>query len=355
VKSEAAVEARRPGLVALFGSGETSAHGRKVYEQAMRQLQPPVRAVVLETPAGFQPNSALVAAKVANFIRERLGGYRPQVDVIPARRRGTPFSPDNAEVVAPLLAANFIFLGPGSPTYAVRQLQDSLAWHTVIARHRLGAALILASAATVAAGARALPVYEIFKAGADLHWQAGLDLFGPYGLSLVFVPHWDNTEGGAELDTRRCFMGQERFARLLDMLPPDMTVVGIDEHTALVMDTGARRLRVIGRGCVTLVGQDGQRRCPGGEDLDLGTLGDFHLPVPSEGVPAEVWAGAQEPPAEAPPPQAAPPEVLALVQEREAARARRDWAAADALRRQIGDLGWRVGDTPEGPRVEPAG
>lgn len=353
--SEAAAEPRRPGLVALFGSGETSAHGRKVYELAMRQLEPPIRATVLETPAGFQPNSVLVATKVADFIRERLEQYRPQVDVIPARRRGTPFSPDNPEVVAPLLGANFIFLGPGSPTYTVRQLQHSLAWQTVIARHRLGAALILASAATVAAGACALPVYEIFKAGADLHWQAGLDLFGPYGLPLVFVPHWDNTEGGAELDTSRCFMGQERFALLLRMLPPAMTVVGIDEHTALVMDFGARKLRVIGRGCVTLVSRDGQQRCPGGEAFDLAELGDFRVPELSAGVPAEVWARAQEQPAEESRPPGPPAEVLALVREREEARARRDWAAADSLRRRIADLGWKVDDTPEGPRLEPAG
>ena len=86
-------------------------------------------------------------------------------------------------------------MGPGSPTYAVRQLADSLAWHRLIARHRVGATLALASAAVIAISALALPVYEIYKAGQDLHWQPGLDLFGAYGLKLVFVPHWNNAEG----------------------------------------------------------------------------------------------------------------------------------------------------------------
>jgi len=46
-------------------------------------------------------------------------------------------------------------------------------------------------------------------------------------------------------------------------------------------------------------------------------------------------------------------EVLALVQEREAARARRDWATADTLRDRIAALGWRVKDTPTGTSLEP--
>ena len=341
------------GLVALFGSGETSANGRKVYDWVMSRMSPPIRTAVLETPAGFQPNSALVAGKVAEFIRERMANYRPQVEVIAARQRGTPFSPDNPEVVAPLFAANLIFLGPGSPTYTVRQLQDSLAWQAVVARHRLGASLVLASAATVAAGTYALPVYEIFKAGADLHWQAGLDLFGLYGLSVVFVPHWDNAEGGADLDTRRCFMGLERFTRLLAMLPATVTVVGIDEHTALVVDLHAGTLRVLGRGCITLVLRGSEQRCTGGDAFALAELGDYHLPEPGAGLPAEIWSRAHGVQEEAPLPRTPPPELLALVQEREAARARRDWAAADSLRQRMAALGWQVGDTPQGPRLDP--
>jgi hypothetical protein len=318
----------------------------------MKRLSPPIRAAVLETPAGFQPNTARVAGKVADFLREGMAHYRPQVEVVPARQRGTPASPDDPAVVAPLFRSNLVFLGPGSPTYAVRQLRDSLAWQAIVARQRRGAALILASAAAIACGAHALPVYEIFKAGLDLHWQAGLDLWGPYGLELVFVPHWDNNEGGAELDTSRCFMGRERFARLLAMLPATATVVGIDEHTALVVDIAARTLRVVGKGGITVLGPASEQRCAGGAALDLGVLGSFHLPAPGAGLPAGVWEQAQQTPEETPPPAGPPPAVLALIQQREAARARRDWAAADALRGQIAAWGWQVLDTQAGPQLE---
>ncbi|MCU0489120.1 MAG: hypothetical protein MUE67_09235 [Anaerolineales bacterium] len=242
-----------PGLVVLFGSGETSPSGRKVFDQALRSLPQPPRVALLETPAGFELNSARVIGRVAEFLEHRLQNYQPQTRVIAARARGTPFSPDALEVVAPLLEADLIFMGPGSPTYAVRQLRDSLAWQMLQARHRLGAALVLASAATIALSTYALPVYEIYKVGEDLHWKPGLDFFGSYGLPLVFIPHWNNNDGGEELDTSRCFMGQARFARLMALLPPDLTVVGIDEKTALILDISAGRGQVSGLGGVTLI------------------------------------------------------------------------------------------------------
>ena len=61
-----------PGHVILFGSGEISASGRRVFNWLMNRLTQPIRVVVLETPAGFQPNSAIVAGKVGDFLRRHL-------------------------------------------------------------------------------------------------------------------------------------------------------------------------------------------------------------------------------------------------------------------------------------------
>ncbi len=341
------------GLVVLFGSGETSASGRKVHDWVFRRLPLPIRVAILETPAGFQPNSAHVARQLAEFVRKHLQNYEPQVTVVPARKRGTPFSPDDPDIVAPLLDANAVFWGPGSPTYAVRQLQDSLAWHIMVARHRLGTAMIMASAAIIAAGAQTLPVYEIYKVGEDIHWVRGLDFFGPYGLPLVFISHWDNTEGGADLDTSRCFMGQERFEQLLALLPPQAIVVGVDEHTALVVDLAARTCRVMGRGGVTLLKEGEEQRFTRGQTFSITELGPFQMPKPQSGIPPEIWERAQAAQAAAEAVPEPSPEVLALVEEREAARVSRDWANADALREQIVALGWQVMDTREGPQVAP--
>ncbi len=344
----------RPGLVALLGSGETSPSGGLAFEAVVSRLTRPPRVAVLETPAGFELNSAQVAGRVADFLRQRLQNYKPEVTVIPARKRHSAFSPDDPTLARLMLEANLIFMGPGSPTYAVRQLHDSRVWHTLVARHRLGAAIVFASAATVAVGMRALPVYEIYKVGADVHWQTGLDFFKPYGLALVIVPHWNNAEGGAELDTSRCFMGKTRFAELMTLLPSDVTVVGIDEHTALVMDFESAQGNVIGRGGVTVIRAGHEQRFAVGENLALNALGAFRLPEPSSGLPITVWEevlAAQNTAGGAP---ASPSgEVTALVEERQAARAHRDWAEADTLRERIAALGWKVMDTPDGPRLEP--
>lgn len=367
----------------LFGSGETTASGRKAFDYVLRRLPAAPKIALLETPAGFELNSPMVIGRVADLINHSLQNYQPQVTVIPARQRGTPFSPDEPKIVAPMWEAQVIFMGPGSPTYAVRQLHDSLAWNILWARHRLGATIALASAAAIAISAYALPVYEIYKVGEDPHWKPGLDFFSPYGLPLVFVPHWNNNDGGAELDTSRCFMGQGRFARLMALLPPGLTVVGLDEKTALVMEPEPGTCRVIGVGGVTLLhtghehsgwergveleesglGAVARQReghihqYKNGETFPLNEIGDFCLPDPAYGLPPEVWHQALDVQQQVDLPEAAaepagpPPEALSLLERRDAARARKDWSTADRLRDELAALGWQVADTPEGSKL----
>lgn len=376
------IEKLRFGPIVLFGSGETSPAGQKVFDQVLRELPECPRLALVETPAGFELNSPQVIGRVADFLSHHLQNYSPRISIVPARARGTPFSPDSPEVVEAIFDADLVFMGPGSPSYAVRQLRYSLAWHAVLARHRLGAALVLASAATVAISTHALPVYEIYKVGEDLHWKPGLDLFGLYGLPLIFIPHWNNNDGGSELDTSRCFMGQVRFARLMEMLPPDLTVVGIDEKTALIMNLEKGECRVVGQGGVTLIhtgpyhrgaalpetllgsglyevaGQRGGHvhQYQNGESFPLSKLGVLHLPSAGEGIPERVWRHACQAAehtriAEM---EAPPAEVQALVEARQEARLRKDWAESDRLRDEIQALGWTVKDSKEGPILQKA-
>ena len=375
-----------PGLIILFGSGETSPTGRKVFEHVFQSLPRSPRLALLETPAGFELNSHQVISRVGDFFTQRLQNYCPQVEFVPARKRGTPLSPDEEDIVAPLLKADLIFMGPGSPSYAIRQLRDSLAWYYLIARHRLGAVLALASAATVAFSSSALPVYEIYKVGEELHWIEGLDFFKLYGLDLVFIPHWNNQEGGVELDTSRCFMGQVRFVRLMEMLPEEMTIIGLDEKTALLMDPSRSECQVKGIGGVTLIHtghkhfEKAEAQFPGaipvkviytdedlakiaekrgghvhqyhsGQVFPMSEIGRFHPYHPEASLPRGIWQKAfdaadglgherlEKPPAE----------VIRLMQERERARQSGDWVTSDELRQQIMSRGWKVLDTRDGP------
>jgi cyanophycinase-like exopeptidase len=349
----------QPGQLVLFGSGETAASGRKVFDELFRRLPAPVRVAILETPAGFQPNSAAVAGRIAGFLRQSLQNHPLELNIVPARKRGTPFSPDDPALADAVLAADCIVLGPGSPTYAVRQLRASVVWDAVRLRFAAGAALVLASAAVLAIGAQTLPVYEVYKAGAELGWEPGLDLLGPAGLRLALVPHWNNREGGADLDTGRCYMGVERFAQLRALLPAPATVVGIDEHTALIVEPAAGTGRVVGRGGVTLDRLGQTLRYERGGAFALRLLGACDWAAVARELPPSLRERARDLKQlrQPDPPPGAPlsPEVRALVARREEARGRRDWATADALRAELAERGYHLRDTPGGSDLHPTG
>lgn len=344
----------QPGPVILFGSGETAPSGRRIYDELFARFRAPIRGAILETPAGFEPNSAWVAQQVADFWTSRLQNYRPQIHIIPARKKNSPYSPDDPAILTPLYSANVIFSGAGSPTYAVRQLRDTLAWQLLCAAQRLGSAIIFASASTLAAGRYTIPVYEIYKVGEELHWQNGLDFFAAYGLEMVFVPHWNNNDGGTVLDTSKCYLGQSRFDQLHTILPSSTaTIVGIEEHTALWIDVATATCRVVGQGNVILLRGSDSAAFATGTEFPITELGPFRA-IPDATLSEPLWAemvAARAALAAATPTPSG--EIKALAASRDLARQAKEWQRADALREQLLTLGWQVQDTPDGAVLIP--
>lgn len=70
------------GLICILGSGETLASSGKTHEYVAQRLPDEPNIVILETPAGFEPNSADVATKIKTFLERRLQNYKPQIDVL---------------------------------------------------------------------------------------------------------------------------------------------------------------------------------------------------------------------------------------------------------------------------------
>ena len=338
------------GQIAFLGSGETSLAGGRIFESLARNIDQQIRIALMETPAGFELNSAQVVGRVGEFMQTRLQNYKPVIEIIAARKKDSAFSPDDPEIVKPLLYANMIFMGPGSPTYAIRQLKDTLAWDIIRARHRLGATLVFASAATISIGAHALPVYEIYKVGQDVHRVDGLDLFSDFGLHVSFIPHWNNADGGVDLDTSRCFIGMDRFAEWSELVPNENQIIGLDEHTGLIMDFESGQCEVSGVSSVSLVRAGNPEMFPAGSKFSLEELGEFRIPDPLEkDIPAQVWEMClNAPPLEEDQPSK---EVIALVEQRVLARASKNWAESDKLRDQITALGWTVQDSKDGYKL----
>ena len=336
------------GRIAFLGSGETSLAGGRIFETLARLIPDPLRIAILETPAGFELNASLVAGRVSEFLRTRLGNYKPTIDLIPARKKGTAFSPDNPDVLQPLLQANLIFMGPGSPSYVARQLKDTLAWDIIRARHRQGATLAFASAATISVGEWVLPVYEIYKVGEDVHVKDGLGFFSDFGASVSFIPHWNNAEGGVDLDTSRCFVGMERFEQWRKLTPAENIVLGLDEHSGIIIDFEKAICDVHGVSSVTVMKASGTEMYPSGASFPLSELGNLKIPTLDDIRPEvlEMIQAAQTTE------NASSEEVLSLLEKRKQARAEKDFAASDRLRDEIALLGWKVKDTKEGQQLE---
>ena len=227
----------------LFGSGEVAPSSVDIYRSLFLTLgKRDLKISLISTPAGFQPNVELVYGEIKDFLLAVLPDFNLTIDIIYAN---TKDDCNNTELVGMLDNSDIIFAGPGSPTYAVKALNGSLLYQKVVDKVEAGATLILASAATLAFSKHCLPVYEIYKVGEDLHWVDGLNFYTP---ELTIIPHFNNREGGEGLDTTYCYIGKGRADKLLTQLEKTEKVIGVDEHTAYIIDLQSDTTEVKGKG-----------------------------------------------------------------------------------------------------------
>mgnify|MGYP003735232043 CR=1 FL=1 len=164
-----------PRILTILGSGETSPTMVTPHQRTFTRLGSDVRAVLLDSPYGFQENADELTEKAQQFFRESVGR---EVDVVTFRKAPAPDLTAHAVEMARLRAADWIFAGPGSPSYALRTWAGSAVPEALHARLRDGGAVTFASAAALTLGALTIPVYEVYKVGDDPYWLEGLDVVG---------------------------------------------------------------------------------------------------------------------------------------------------------------------------------
>jgi len=236
------------GKIVLMGSGELTATMVEVHKELIAGLDPPRRAAFLDTPAGFQLNVDQISDTAVQFFKTRV----QHLLTVASFKSADGISPYDAEQAFHTLRhSDFILIGPGSPTYTVRQAKQSPIPEILCRRVDGGGCLVAASAAALTVGRYTLPVYEIYKVGEDIHWVEGMNVLAHFGFNLVVVPHWNNAEGGTH-DTRRCFMGDSRFRQLAALLPEEVIIIGLDEHTAAIIDLSLQQVTVKGIGRVVV-------------------------------------------------------------------------------------------------------
>jgi hypothetical protein len=257
-----------PRILTIMGSGETTPTMARVHRAVLDRLgERPVPAVVLDTPYGFQENADDITARAVEYFKATVGAPFS----VASFRSADADALTRETALVRIRDARLVFTGPGSPSYALRQWAGSEIPRLLAEKLARGGAVTMASAAALTLGRYAIPVYEIYKVGEAPRWLDGLDLLGPLGLPVAVVPHYDNAEGGNH-DTRFCYLGERRLTVLEADLPPEVFILGVDGHTALVLDLDAGSATVTGLGGVT-VRKDGRSTVfPAGSEVAIADL-----------------------------------------------------------------------------------
>lgn len=245
------------GALALVGSGEYTAAMVPVDDRLLASLGGPARAQValIPTASALEPGqperwNAMGAAHFAAL------GAR----ITPMGLLGREDALAMASADA-LRAANFYYFSGGNPEYLTETFEGTPAWAAIGARHSLGAVVAGCSAGAMMLGSYLLRV-RAMREGQPPGWRPGLGL----AAGLAVLPHFDRLSR---------FLSEQLLREALALAPPGVTVVGIDEDTALVRlprtGDGAQAWEVMGRQSVSVFDAQGRATSyRAGEPVSLG-------------------------------------------------------------------------------------
>lgn len=230
-----------------MGSGENAPAMIKLHRTLMEGLGDAPKYMI-DTPYGFQVNADDLGAKYQQYFDESVGS---KIELAKWRRKDASIV-EHERTLSQLSQASWVLAGPGSPSYALHQWAGTAVPAALADVVRRGGTLITGSAAAATIGAYAIPVYEIYKVGTDPFWIDGINLLGDLlGIRAVVVPHFDNKEGGRH-DTSCCYIGLHRLEILETQITDGTGVLGVDEHTAVVIEIETGNVSVHGTGGLTL-------------------------------------------------------------------------------------------------------
>jgi hypothetical protein len=110
-----------PRLLVIMGSGETAPTmkipHRRVFERLTADGET-ARPVMLDTPFGFQENVDVLAAATTKYFSDSVS---QDVAVAGLARSDALDSRSLEAALSRVRDANWVFAGPGSPTFALRQ------------------------------------------------------------------------------------------------------------------------------------------------------------------------------------------------------------------------------------------
>lgn len=247
-----------PGAITLLGSGEYLEVMNDVDAYLLETIGGPQAAHVALIPAA----SGLELMGPASWNKLGLEHFRSLGVVdIRATKIVDHASANDLKQLALLQDANFFYFSGGNPQHLLSTLQGSLAWEYILTAYEQGAVLAGCSAGAMVMGGQILSMRQAMAG--SIHFTPSLGLI-PH---IIVLPHFDRMAG---------FVDQTRFQQIIQSVPGDYLIVGIDEDTALVRinhhdkANNAARWRVMGRQTVSLISRDRQTHVIGtGKELFL--------------------------------------------------------------------------------------
>ena len=254
------------GKIAILGSGETSPNLVSVHRELLDDDAASSNCYMVDSPFGFQENADQLVEKIQDFYKTSLN---IKMNLASFRKIEELNSKSFFKTIQLLESASFIFAGPGSPSYASKLWSDNQIQSILLDHLSNGKNALFASAAATTLGENTLPVYEIYKVGKDPFWEKGLNILNAYDLSCSVIPHFNNKEGGNH-DTSYSYVGKNRIEKLLEQSYSN--ILGIDEHTAVIISGKEGLFQVKGIGKLTVINKKGTHQFDNGTTEDLSVL-----------------------------------------------------------------------------------
>ena len=237
------IEHQRAGAIALVGSGEYTPAMDETDRALLATLAVAAPQVaVIPTASALEPGmpEQWNARGVRHFAA--LGVNVTPIPLITREDANTP------ALVALLQQADFFYFSGGNPEYVIETLRDTLAWEAIRSRQQAGAVLAGCSAGAMLLGGATMRVREV-AAGGEPRWVPALAVVP----GVAVLPHFDRMSS---------FVGADVFKRVIASAPAGVTLVGVDEDTALVQTYGADgavQWHVSGRQTVSVYASSGER------------------------------------------------------------------------------------------------
>jgi cyanophycinase len=248
-----------PGPVALVGSGEYLDIMNDTDRYLLEVLGGlgEVTVALLPTASGLESNGPTYWNDLGLHHFQQLG-----VQDIRATHIIDRAGAHDPEQLKLLRDVDFYYFSGGNPLHIIETLRDTPAWQIIKDAYEAGAVLAGCSAGAMMLSGRTISIRQAMLDGK-------IDLVESLGIvpELIVLPHFDRMSN---------FLDQQRFKRLLQSVPSDYTVVGVDEDTALVrISANAYKQtdslwRVMGRQTVKIFARDAEpRTLQPGEEIRL--------------------------------------------------------------------------------------